>query len=828
MIKQLRFAWRAFGRDLQAGELRVLALALIVAVASVTAVGFFTDRIGRAMELQAADILAADLRITAGRAIPAAISERAAADGLESATTLQFTSVVLTADDESQLVSVKAVSAGYPLRGQMQLAMLDSPGESAPLATPAPGTVWVDSQLIEILALQPQSVLTLGTSDFTVARRINHEPDRGENVFELAPRVMMNEADLAASGLVVEGSRARYALLLAGERNAINQLADWVADVYREDVNVQNVRAGNQRVNRALQRADTFLGLAAVVTVLLAGAAIALAVRQFALRQADASAVMRTLGASRGEVVGWLSWRLVILASLASLVGIAVGWLAQLVLAELLRDWFRLALPAPGLLPPVIGILTAFVTLAGFGLLPIIRAGRVPVMRVLQRDYSGLTPRVGLAVVAGLLASLVVVYLQSGDWLTTFILVGGVVAMLILFALFGRLMIKLVRATLGKRWRLSAAGLQRRAGSSIVQMAAFALGIMALLLISIVRVDVLQAWEQDTPEDAPNVFVVNLQQPQVAPFEDKLAALGIDHAGVNPLVRARLLATNGEKWLRDNNAENNHQRRHARFEYNLSWSDSLPAANELVEGEWWEPDTTEHLLSLEVEWAGHLGLEIGDTLTFKAAGQEVTGTVHNFRKVEWESFQVNFFIVGSEALLSSLPATWLTSMHIDGDFGTTTSGWLREFPGIVTLDVGAIITRVKGLMDKAALAIEYVFMFTLAAGVVVLLAAVQSSQGERIRESALLRALGASHQQIREAIVVEFLLLGAISGALAAAFATLTAWALSVYVLELPFHFNVWLWIIGILGGAIGISAAGYLATRKVLHTPPLIALRQQ
>lgn len=827
MTKQLRFAWRAFGRDLQAGELRVLALALIVAVASVTAVGFFTDRIGRAMELQAADILAADVRITAGRTIPNEITERAREEGLQTATTLQFPSVVLTADDESQLVSVKAVSPEYPLRGAMRLATLDQPSEPAPLTTPEPGTVWVDSQLIEILALQPDSKLTLGNSEFSVARRINHEPDRGENVFELAPRVMMNELDLVASGLVVEGSRARYALLLAGERSTINQTAEWVSDVYREDVNVQNVRDGNRRVNRALERADTFLGLAAVVTVLLAGAAIALAVRQFALRQADASAVMRTLGASRKEVVAWLSWRLVMLATIASIVGIAVGWLAQLVLAELLRDWFRLSLPVPGLLPPMIGLLTAFVTLAGFGLLPIIRAGHVPVMRVLQRDYSGLTPRVGVAVGAALLASIIVVYLQSGAWLTTFILVGGVVLMLILFAVFGRLMIKAIRKSIGKRWRLSAAGLQRRVGSSIVQMAAFALGIMALLLISIVRVDVLQAWERDTPEDAPNVFVVNLQEPQVEPFEAMLASRDIEHPGVSPLVRARLVATNGDKWLRDTSGDE-HQRRHARFEYNLSWSDTLPVANELVKGEWWDAASSEPLLSLESEWAEHLGMDIGDTMTFKAAGQEVTGTVHNLREVEWESFQVNFFIVGNRAMLSQMPATWLTSMHVDGDFGTATSGWLREFPGIVTLDIGAIIKRIKGLMDKAALAVEYVFLFTLAAGVVVLLAAVQSSQAERIRESALLRALGASHQQIRQAVVVEFLLLGAISGVLASAFATLIAWALSVFVLELPFHFNIWLWVVGIVGGAVGISTAGYFATRKVLHTPPLVALRQQ
>ena len=826
-MRHIIFALRALRRDFNAGELRVLALALVVAVASVTAVGFFTDRIGRAMVRQAADVLAADIRARAGTPLPEAIAEEAQRRNLQTARTIQFPSVALTEEEDSHLVAVKAVSPGYPLRGALTLDWLQPSEQDAMLSVPTPGSVWVDQQLRSALQLEQGQILSLGAKQFTVDRIISFEPDRGQNVFEMAPRVMLNIDDLPGAQLLGEGSRARFALLMAGEPAATASMQNWIEDNHALDANVQSVKDGSPQVRRALERADTFLGLAAVVTVLLASAAIALAVRQFALRQADASAVMRTLGSSRRDVTLWLTLRLMMVALSASLVGIAIGWLAQIILAELLKDWFKLALPQAGLKAPLIGLATAFVTLAGFGLLPVIRAGRIPVMRVLQRDYRGLSSSAWLVILCGLLAAIIVVYLQSGSVKLTAIVVGGVIVMLSLFALFGRLIIRLVRSVAGRRWRLSVAGLQRRAGSSVVQLSAFALGIMALLLISIVRVDVLQAWEQDLPESAPNVFAVNIQPPQVEPLRERLTAEGIELSGIYPMVRARLVAHNADSLLENSDADE-HQRRHARREYNLTWSDRLPAANELVEGQWWSSEqSAEPLLSIEAEWAEHMGFKIGDELTFKAAGQEVTGTVHNFRVVDWESFQVNFFVVGNQALLGQLPATYVTSFHLQEDFGTATSRWVREFPGVVTLDVGAIVKRVKALMDRAALAVEYVFMFTLAAGIVVLLAAVQSSQGERIRESALLRALGASHSQIRSAVVTEFAILGAISGFLAAFFATIVAWALSRFVLELPFHFNYLLWVSGILAGIIGISIAGYLATRRVLHVPPLIALRE-
>lgn len=827
-MKQLRFALRAFARDLKAGELRVLALALIVAVASVTAVGFFTDRIGRAMERQAGDVLAADLRVTTGQPMDSAIEGKAQALGLSTARTTLFPSVVINEQDESQLVAVKAVSDGYPLRGKLTLSTLDgsspSPGNDALI--PAPGTVWIDVQLKNILAIEAGATLELGSSMYAVERIIDYEPDAGENVFELAPRVMMNEVDLAGSELLGAGSRARYALLLAGEPTELEAASDWINENHATTVRIQGVRDGSRSMRRALERAETFLGLAAVVTVLLAGAAIALAVRQFALRQADASAVMRTLGASRSEVIQWLAWRLALVAVMASVLGVLIGWLAQLVLSGLLKDWFSLTLPAPGISAPLIGILTAFVTLAGFGLLPVLRAGQVPVTRVLQRDYSGLNFNIGLALLAAIVAAFVVVLLQSGNLYLSSIVVGGVLVMLGIFALFGRVIIRAVRSVGGQRFRLSVAGLERRAASSIVQLSAFSLGIMALLLISIVRTDVLAAWERDVPEDAPNVFVVNIQPTQVEGFGKQLESQGIETSGIFPMIRARLVAHNDERLLEKPDS-GDHEQRHARREYNLTWSEELPDNNELVEGEWWDDSNRDQpSLSLESEWAGHMGYEIGDTLTFGVAGEEVTATIRSFREVDWESFSVNFFAVANKAMLQELPSTFVTSFKLEEDFSAATSGWVRQFPGIATLNIGAIIDRVKALMDRAAMAVEYVFMFTLAAGLVVLLAAVQGSQGERIRESAVLRALGASHAQVRRAVITEFAILGAIAGMLAAFFATVVAWALSRFVLELPFQFNPWLWVIGVLAGTIGISVAGYLATRPVLRTPPLIALR--
>ncbi len=820
-----RFALRAVKRDVKSGELWVLALALIVAVASVTAVGFFTDRIGRAMVRQAADVLAADLIVSSGRLLPESIAAAAIARDLQIARHTRFPSVVINDDDESVLVAVKAVTDAYPLRGSVSLVTLDATTQSAPLSFPAPGTLWVDAQITSALALSQGSKLVLGAKEFAVERIIVFEPDRSGNVFELAPRVMMNVADLADSQLLGEGSRARYSLLMAGDIDDVAGMHEWLNENMIGEVRIRSVHDGDPQMRRALGRAQRFLGLASVVTVLLAGAAIALAVQQFALRQADASAVVRTLGASRSDVVVWLSLRLSIIAGIASLAGVVIGWFAQLVLAELLAEWFDMTLPAPGILPPVIGTLTAFISVIGFGLLPVLRAGRVPVMRVLQRDYSSMDASVWLSTVFGLIAAYLVVLLQSRDLLLSAIVVAGVVVMLGVFAFFGRAIIGAVRHLAGQRYRLSVAGLQRRLGSSVIQLSAFAMGIMALLLIAIVRVDILAEWERDLPVDAPNVFVVNIQPDQVDGLRQRLADQGIDHNGLFPMVRARLLAHNGVAVMSENATEQ--QQRRSRREFNLSYSRTLSLNNELVEGSWWASDgTAPPSLSIEVEWAEERGFKLGDTLTFKSAGIETTATITNFRKVDWESFQVNFFAVGSESMLAGMPATFVTSFHIDKDFSSATAGWAREFPGIVALDVGSIIDRVKALMDRASLAVEYVFMFTLLAGLCVLLAAVQSSQGERVKESALLRALGASHQQIRQAVVAEFAILGAIAGCLAALFATIVAWALSYFIFELPFHLNAWLWLIGILGGASGISLAGYLATRHVLSTPPVVALR--
>ncbi len=811
-----RFALRSIRRDIKAGELRVLGLAVLVAVASVTAVGFFTDRVGQAMVRQASDILAADLLATTGSPVSKEISDKAASLGLATARHVRFPSIVINPQDESQLVAVKAVTSGYPLRGALQLAKLDAPQELAPLATPAPGTVWVDAQLVNILLLEQGSTLTLGARDFIVDRLLVFEPDRGENVFELAPRVMINNDDLESAGLLGPGSRARYTLMMAGEPSAQASMSQWLKDNH-ETVRVIGVENGSPQMQRALNRAKQFLGLASVVTVLLAGAAIALAVRQFALRQADASAVIRTLGASRANVVSWLSLRLLFVCLAASLVGIAIGAIAQLVLADLMETWFSLELPSPSLWPPIIGVITAIAAVAGFGLLPVLKAGRVPVMRVLQRDYTGLQTNTWLTLVLGLLAAMVIVWLQSRDIRLTAIVVVGVAVMLGVFALFGQYMIKLVRRIAPARFKLSVAGLQRRAASSAVQLAAFAIGILALLLITLVRVDILSAWERDLPANAPNVFVINIQPSQVDGFSQQLLSQDIDITGMYPMVRARLLGSNGEAATG----------RRTRWEYNLSHSDELPANNEITAGQWWDGSQTGLPgLSLEYDWAEDMGYGIGDTITFNVAGVEATGVVKNLRKVDWESFQVNFFIVAEKRLLVDMPETYVTSFYLDDDFSTATASWARAFPGIATLDIGSIIVRVKQLMDRASMAVEYVFLFTLLAGICVLLAAVQSTQGERIRESALLRALGASHSQIRSAIITEFVLLGAMAGLLASIFATVIGWSLSRYVFELPFQFSIILWLLGVVGGALGIGLAGYLATRKVLTTPPVVALR--
>ena len=828
-MKALRFSWRALRRNWRAGELKVLAAALVIAVASITSVGFFTDRVRLAMSHQAAELLAADLVVSASHPPLAEWQQQAQALALRTARTTSFPSVVLSGDN-TQLVEVKAVSDGYPLRGTLRVADAPFAAERPAAGIPAPGTVWADTRLMDALGLKVGATLELGAQHFTIADVLAYEPDRGGNMFSFAPRVLMNDADLAATQLLGPGSRASYQLLLAGKPEALAALRAWIGPRLHDGERVLDVRDARPELKTALERAEKFLGLAALVSVLLAGVAVATAARRYSARHLDGAAVMRCLGATQGFVTRLHLLEMLWLGLGASLAGCLIGYAAQEVLVQLQAGFFAKQLPAPSLRPVLVGVSTGMILLLGFALPAILRLKSVPPARVLRRDLGPL-PASALSVYGAALVAVTALLLwQAADVQLTLYVLAGAAGTLLVLALVAYALVRalnLLRGQVGVAWRYGLANIARRAQGSVAQILAFGLGIMVLLLLSLVRSDLLAAWQAKLPPDAPNQFVINVQPEQVQPMEAFFAAHDLKEAQLYPMVRGRLTAVNGRP-VSPADYPDDRARRLVEREFNLSWAAQPQEDNRIVAGRWWRAgERGAHEVSVEQGLAETLGLKLGDELTYQIADRSVSVRITSLRKVEWDSFRANFFVVAPPGLLDDYPATWITSFHLAAAKRNVLAALVRSFPNITLIDVDALMTKVRDIMDRVNLSVQYVFLFTLFAGLTVLYSAIQSTQDERLYESALLRTLGASRAHVLKGLAAEFVVLGLLAGVLAAFAASLAGFILARQVFHLAYTFNPWLWLVGLAGGALGVGLFGILGARFVLNRPPLQSLRE-
>ncbi|AGA33648.1 ABC transporter, permease protein, putative [Thioalkalivibrio nitratireducens DSM 14787] len=812
-------------REWRSPELRVLAAALVVAVAAVAAVGFFTDRVDRGMEQQAATLLGGDLAVVSDAPMPERWRSEARALGLESIRSATLPSVLFTPDDESLLVSVRAVDPGWPLRGAAQVAGDPQPEERT--RGPTPGTAWADGAVLQALEIAPGASVELGRLPLAIDAQLLLEPDRGSNLFDIAPRLLIHFDDLDRTGLIGPGSRVHYQLLVAGPPAAVQDFRGWMQTELDAGQRLLDLEDANPELREAVNRARRFLGLASLMAVLLAGAAIAVAAHHYAEQRADAAAVMRALGARGRRVLRLFFLRVLAIAALASGIGLALGFAAQFVLSTLLGEWLATGLPPPGMRPVAAGLGVGLVTAAGFALPALLRIGRVPPLRVLRRDL-GLPPvSVWLSGLLALLTFGALLYWQAADpALALWVLLGTVLALLLLGAL-GLVLIVLLRplrdrGTMALRFGL--ANLSRRGGLSAIQMVAFSIGILALLLLAIVRVDLLAAWERNIPPDAPNLFFINIQPGEEQAFADRVAASGLPRPQMEPMIRGRLVAVNGER-VRAEDFADERARRLLEREFNLSHAEAMPSHNRLAAGRWFDHSTGDEW-SVESGLMERFGLDLGDELTFRVAGVPVSGRITSVRDVDWDSFQVNFFVIGPPALLSDQPRTYITSLHLPPEREADKNRWLREFPAVTAIDVAALLAQVRSVIDQATRAVEYVFLFTLFAGLTVLYAAVQATREVRRRETALLRTLGARRPQIRNALLAEFGTLGLLSGLLAAVIASAVGALLAWQVFGFDYAVNPMTFVLGIGGGALGIGLAGWLGTRQVLHQAPLTVLR--
>jgi putative ABC transport system permease protein len=829
-MKALRLALRLLSREWRSGELGVLLLALIVAVAALSGVGFLVGRISAAVALEASSVLAADIRLGSPRPLGADYFAEATRRGLKSARSITLLSVVFNGD-ASQLSNLVAVTDGYPLRGRLLLgAEPFAPGTPA-RGIPAPGEVWPASKLLAAVGGKVGTTLSIGAATFKVTRVLISRPDQGGTFAELAPSLVMNAADLPTTRLIQPGSRVSYAGLFAGERDRIDDFKAWLTAHKERGERLRDITDASPQVRNAVERAGRFLSLASLVSVLLCAIAVAMAARRYVSRHLDTVALLKTLGATRAFTLTVAVLQLLMLALAASFAGAALGFLAQEWLLRTIRGLLAITeLPPPGAMPLALGFATAIAVLAGFALPPLVQLGRVPALRVLRRDLGPPPPIVVLAFGPAVAVVLLLIAWVVRDLHLFLYLAAGLAVFLAALAAAGAGLVLAagrLRGRVGVAWRFGVANLSRRRAESVVQLVAFGTGIMVLLLLGIVREDLNSDWRRTLPPDLPNYFFINIPPAERDGFIRFVEGMGARTTRVLPMIRGRLTAINGRPVEEGRRGGRGEEEGFATREQNLTWTTELGPDNRIVAGHWWTPeDAGKPLVSLATEFQESLGVGVGDTLTFDIGGETLETTVASIRKVKWDTFQPNFFIVFAPGVLDRVAGTYMTSAYFTPGTARTLAELAHRYPSVSIFDIDELLNQVRAVLDKAALAVQSVFVFTLLAGLTVLLAAVQSSRDERRYESAMLRTLGARRSTVVQGVLAEFVTLGTLSGLIAAAGASLAAYYLTTRWLELRYTFEFLPWVVGVCGGALLVATGGWLATRSVVNQPPLKTLR--
>ena len=884
----LRLSFLLLWRDLLARELNLLLVALLVAVAAVTTVGFFVDRLDRALNEQALHLLGGDLVLRADRPIPEDWTRKARALGLRVAHTASFPSMAMAesstpvadAEDEdealppTQLASVLAVSHDYPLRGELTVTADEagpsagvsgtddgaSPGRvvdaqqapargpssaAAPTAPgdlrartsqtiqhgPPAGAVFVDESLAQALGLKLGDTLTLGNARFTIDRFILMEPSRGASIVNFAPRLMLSIDDLPATGLVRPGSRISHGLLVAGEAQAISEFQEWLQPRLGAGQRLENLEAGRPEIQNTLVRARQFLALVSLLSALIAAVAIGQGARRFAERHLDGFAILKAMGLTQRVLARTLMLEMLWLALAGGVLGVTLGWVAHHALTGVARMVLETSLPAASTWPALQALLVAVVLVLGFAAVPVLRLAGVTPLRVLRRDLGAPGLSVWLVLVVALGAFGLLLFWLVGEARLSLLALGGFVVAGLTFVLLAMCGVWLAARLRPKRthggWalvlRLALTGWSRRLSMTAVQIVALTIGLMALLLLTVVRNDLLAAWQQAAPPDAPNRFVINIQPDQQTDVRRMLAEAGLGEVPLYPMVRGRLVAINDHP-IRPQDYPDDRAQRLVDREFNLSYTDQMPGHNRLAAGRWIHPLAAE--VSAEVGIMNTLGLKLGDRLRFDVAGQSVEMTLVGSRELKWDSMQVNFFMIGSPAALAMQPQSLITSFHLPQDREGLVRRLTRAMPNLTIVDTGAITAQIQMMIGQVVQAVQFLFLFTLAAGCVVLYAAMGSLRDERVAEIALMRALGASRRQLGLVQLLELSLTGLLAGLMGAAGATLLGWLLAREVFDFAYQPSLWLLSGSILASMLFIVLAGGWNIWRLLDTPPLRALR--
>lgn len=837
-------------RDFRAADVRALFVALVLAVAASTMIGFFLDRLDRGLTRQAGQLLGGDLVLEQGRPFGAELRHTLEEAGLLLSDQVGMVSMV-SLGDAFQPASLKAVDRHYPHYGAVRVDLGE--GMVAVPRGPAPGEAWLAPRLALLLEAELGDRVRVGESELTVTGFVEREPDQQGGFSNFNPRLMMHVEDLTATRLVQAGSRVSFELLAAGPAEAVAGLGPLLDQLRRDGVEVRDVRRDRPQLGNALERAERYLSLAGLAAVLLAGVAVAMATRRYVDRHLDTAALLRCFGATQRELAWRFSLQLMWLALIASALGALLGMIGQAVLLRLLTSFMPLELPAPGMLPLGLGVLTALAVLVGFAGPTLLRLRRVSALKVLRRELDPLSASAWLVVAVASLVFGGLLWLYSGDpGLAAGLLLGGLAMLVVLWGLGSLLLSALLRAAgrlprggegdgVARALRLGGQQLARRRGATLGQLLAFSVTFFAMAMIALVRGDLLTTWQQQLPEDTPNYFAINIQPAEREAFETALGEAADARSTLYPMVRGRITAINGlppreavPAEARGDNA--------LRRELNLTWRETLPEGNRLVEGRWFdglaerrlvgwlgevdaEPSEERVPISMEDGLAERFGLTLGDTLTFAIGGVEIVGEIASLRSLDWDSFRPNFYVIFPPDVLERFGHSYITAFHLDGGESATLRELVRAFPGVSLLNVDAILGQVRELLTQVTRAVELVLGFVLLAGVSVLYAALTASRPVRAHESGLLRVFGAGNRLISRTQGAEFAILGLASGLMGALLAELAAAAIYLAWFDLTPRFHLWLWLALPLGGAVLIGVIGHLLSRDLRRQAPAASL---
>jgi len=827
--------WRTLWRDVRAGELRLLIVAVTLAVAALTAVGFFADRLQGGLERDARQLLGGDVVVVSDNPPPAQFAERARQLGLQSVVTVGFPTMGRASDAQggaSRLVALKSVPAGYPLRGTLRVASAPDAEGVATREIPAAGEVWVDAPLLESLGLGMGDPLLLGDATLRIGRILVLEPDRGSGFMSFAPRVMLNAADLEATALVQPASRLTYRLAVAGEEAAARQFQAWAEEAVKarevHGLRIESLDSGRPEMRQTLERAEKFLSLVALLSALLSAVAVALAARGFANDHLDASAMLRVLGQSQRRIAGAYTVEFALVGLFSSLLGVAIGYGVHHVFVQLLAGLVDAALPAPSLWPVVFGLGMGMTLLLTFGLPPVLQLAQVPPLRVMRRDLGALKPASWLVLVLGVAGFAALLLAVSRDLKLGLIAVAGFGAAVALFAGLAWIAVKLLRRLVNEstapRWLvLATRQISARPVYAMLQVSSLAVGLLALVLLVLLRTDLIGSWRAASPPDAPNRFVINIMPDQAQAFQQVLQKEGVARYDWYPMIRGRLVQVNGRDVNPDDYTEDRAKRLVDR-EFNLSTAEQAPEHNEVVAGRWTPGE--KDALSVEVGIAETLGLKLGDRMTFDVGGVQSEARITSLRKVDWGSLRANFFVMYPVEHLPDVAVTYLAAYRAPEKAGFD-NALVREFPNVTNVDMGSTLAQIQQVLDQVVRAVEFLFIFTLAAGLVVLFAAVTATREERAREYAIMRAVGARASLLRQVQRAELAGVGLLAGFLASSVAMAIGWALARYAFDFVWTASPWVPLAGALAGALLAWLAGWWGLREVLRRPVMTTLRQ-